>query len=153
MLSLPRYGWSDFHLEGTSAYSLSHMVDIPIEWLDQAIHGLETMQPFCVKGFLEPDRFLCIVSYWNCHVLCEDNDREPSRKEAFIHETSHTSMLEFCRLLSADIGQALDAWCAFTPDHTLDDAKRQAAIAQKVNQLKRLIAKRESLFDNDCCFL
>lgn len=153
MLSSPRYGWSDFRLEGISAYSLSYLVDIPIEWLDQAIHGLETMHPFCVKGFLEPDRFLCIVSYWNCHIVCEDHDREASRKETIIHETSHTSMLAFCRLLSADIGQALDAWCSFTPDHELDEEKRKATIAQKLNQLNRLIAKRESLFESDWCFL
>lgn len=66
------------------------------EWLDQAIHGLKTLQPFCVKGFLEPMRMICVVSYWNCHVLVEDDDRDPLNPEEVLHEISHTSMLEFC---------------------------------------------------------
>lgn len=50
MLSKPKYGWSDFKLEGTSTYGLSYLDDIAFEWLDQATHGLKTMQPFYVKG-------------------------------------------------------------------------------------------------------
>ena len=46
-----------FQLDHTSVYGLSYLDDIAFEWIDQAIHGLETMMPFCVKGFLEPDRF------------------------------------------------------------------------------------------------
>ena len=69
MLSKPKYGWSDFCLEGTSVYGLSYLDDIAFEWLDQAIHGLKAMQPFCVKAFLEPRRFLCMVSYHNCHIV------------------------------------------------------------------------------------
>ena len=65
MLTKPYYGWTDFSLEGTSVYGLSYLDDIAFEWLDQAIHGLETMLPFCVKGFLEPGRMLCTVSFWN----------------------------------------------------------------------------------------
>lgn len=40
MLTKPEWGWTDFSLEGTSAYGLSYLDDIPVEWLDQAIHGL-----------------------------------------------------------------------------------------------------------------
>ena len=57
MLTKPVNGWSDFQLDHTSVYGLSYLDDIAFEWIDQAIHGLETMMPFCVKGFLEPDRF------------------------------------------------------------------------------------------------
>ncbi len=39
-----------FHLDGTSAYGLSYLDDVPFEWLEQAVHGLETMLPFCVKS-------------------------------------------------------------------------------------------------------
>ena len=53
MLTKPENGWTGFSLEGTSTYGLSYLDDIAFEWLDQAIHGLETLSPFCVKGFLE----------------------------------------------------------------------------------------------------
>ena len=42
MLTKPVYGWSDFQLDGTSTYGLSYLDDIAFEWVDQAIHGLET---------------------------------------------------------------------------------------------------------------
>lgn len=58
MLTKPHAGWSDFQLNGTSLYGLSYLDDIAFEWLEQAIHGLETMLPFCVKGFM--DRILQI---------------------------------------------------------------------------------------------
>lgn len=80
MLTKPYYGWTDFSLEGTSVYGLSYLDDIAFEWLDQAIHGLETMLPFCVKGFLEPGRMLCTVSFWNCHIVIEDDEREPLKR-------------------------------------------------------------------------
>ena len=77
MLTKPEAGWSDFSLDGTSVYPLSYLDNIPFEWLDDAIHGLETLNPFCVKGFMEPGRFICVVSFWNCHIICEDEDRDP----------------------------------------------------------------------------
>ena len=46
MLTKPINGWSDFQLEGTSLYGLSYLDDIAFEWVDQAIHGLETLTPF-----------------------------------------------------------------------------------------------------------
>ena len=49
MLTKPEAGWSDFSLDGTSVYTLSYLDDIPFEWLDEAIHGLEILNPFCVK--------------------------------------------------------------------------------------------------------
>lgn len=81
MLTKPRGGWTDFSLEGTGTYALSYLDDIAFEWIDQAIHGLETMLPFCVKGFLEPNRILCTVSFWNCHIIIEDDERFPLNKK------------------------------------------------------------------------
>ncbi len=52
MLTKPQYGWSDFSLNGTSVYGLSYLTDVAFEWVGQAIHGLETLHPFCVKGSL-----------------------------------------------------------------------------------------------------
>ena len=93
MLTRPENGWTGFSLEGTSTYGLSYLDDIAFEWLDQAIHGLETLSPFCVKGFLEPNRMLCVVSYWNCHIIVENDERYPLKKEQIRNEYSHTSMM------------------------------------------------------------
>ncbi|MDY3828170.1 MAG: hypothetical protein SOZ71_05235 [Clostridium sp.] len=60
MLTKPHNGWSDFQLNGTSLYGLSYIDDIVFEWVEQAIHGIETMLPFCVKGFMEAGRF-CVL--------------------------------------------------------------------------------------------
>lgn len=152
MLSKPESGWSFFQLENTSAYDLSYLNDIAFEWLEQAIYGLETMRPFCVNGFLEPGRFLCTVSYWNCHIICEDDERQPLKNT--VHECSHTSMLEFCRFLYNDISQSSDEWAAFasyTEDYDFD--KNKALLTEQLDKLKKLIAEKESCFGDDRCFL
>ena len=92
MLSKPQYGWTEFCLSGTSTYQLSYLDDIAFDWIDQAIHGLRTMLPFCVKGFLEPNRFLCVVSYWNCHIIVENDSDDTFTDEDIQSEYSHTNM-------------------------------------------------------------
>ena len=153
MLTKPVHGWSDFQLDGTSTYGLSYLDDIAFEWVDQAIHGLETMLPFCVKGFLEPDRFLCTVSYWNCHIVCEDDERNPLDKEDVINEISHTSMLQFCQYLYHDINQHIDEWISFTDYEDTDIAKRREILTQKLRYLNKLISEKEEWFGENRCFL
>ena len=120
MLTKPHAGWSDFQLDGTSLYGLSYLDDIAFEWLEQAIHGLETMLPFCVKGFMEPGRFLCVVSYWNCHIICENDERNQLDNEDINTEYSHTSMLEFCKYLYNDIISNIDEWVRFVDYNEVD---------------------------------
>lgn len=146
MLSKPVYGWSDFQLDGTSVYALSYLTDIAMNWLDQAIHGLETRMPFCVKGNLEPNRFLCIVSYWNCYILCEDIDRYPLNKEKISYELSHTSMLQFCKILYQDIYQNLSEWISFLDNEDDDLENRKKVLCQKLKDLHELISQREEDF-------
>lgn len=153
MLTKPIHGWSDFHLEDTSIYGLSYLDDIAFEWVEQAIHGLKTMLPFCVKGFLEPNRFLCIVSYWNCHIICEDDECYPLDKKEIIHELSHTSMLQFCQYLYADISRNINEWISFTDYNDINVAKRNKDLTQKLLHLKKLIAEREEWFTKNRCFL
>jgi len=153
MLTKPVYGWSDFQLEGTGVYGLSYLDDIAFEWVEQAIHGLETMRPFCVKGFLEPNRFLCTVSYWNCHLVCEDDERYPLNQEELIHEFSHTSMLQFCQCLYEDVSQNINEWASFVDYEDLDIDKRKAELDQKLECLKNLIAERTEWFGEHRCFL
>ncbi|MCI9052453.1 MAG: hypothetical protein HFI05_11160 [Lachnospiraceae bacterium] len=153
MLTKPVYGWSNFQLEDTSIYALSYLDDIAFEWVEQAIHGLETMLPFCVKGYLEPNRFLCTVSYWNCHIICEDDERYPLHKENVINEFSHTSMLQFCQYLYDDISQNINEWISFTDYEDIDVVKRNEVLTQKLMHLKRLLSEREEWFGVNRCFL
>lgn len=153
MLTKPRYGWTDFHLEGTATYALSYLDDLAFEWLTQAIHGLEQLLPFCVKGFLEPDRLVCAVSYWNCHIIVEDDGLEPLKRDTVINECSHTSMLEFCRQLYADIHENADAWAVFADYSTEDPAEKRRRLDALLERLKTLIAEREEHWDEGRCFL
>lgn len=153
MLTRPIHGWSDFQLDGTSTYGLSYLDDIAFEWVDQAIHGLEVMLPFCVKGFLEPNRFLCTVSYWNCHIVCEDDERYPLSKDDIKNEFSHTNMLQFCQYLYDDITQNLDEWVSFTDYEEINNDGRREELTQKLMYLKKLISERKEWFSENRCFL
>lgn len=150
MLTKPVAGWSDFQLNGTSIYGLSYLDDIAFDWLEQAIHGLETMLPFCVKGFMEPGRFLCIVSYWNCHIICEDDDIYPLDKDDINIEYSHTSMIDFCKYLYQDIKTDIDEWVTFVYDEEYDEEsdlnEKRKDIECKLERLKELIAEKEKDF-------
>ena len=153
MLTKPDCGWSDFSLDGTSVYPLSYLDNIPFEWLDDAIHGLETLKPFCVKGFMEPGRFICVVSFWNCHIICEDEDRDPLDPQNTIHEISHTSMLQFCQQLYDDISENLDDWACWDYDPELDFDTNKEELIIKLARLKELIAENEEHFGEDRGFL
>ena len=153
MLTKPDAGWSDFSLDGTSVYTLGYLDNIPFEWLDDAIHGLETLNPFCVKGFMEPGRFICVVSFWNCHIICEDEDRDPLTPQNTIHEIAHTSMLQFCQQLYDDISENLDAWACWDYDPELDFDTNKEELIKKLARLKELIAENEEHFGENHCFL
>lgn len=156
MLTKPMHGWSDFQLDNTSIYGLSYLDDIAFEWIDQAIHGLETMKPFCVKGFLEPNRFLCMVSYWNCHIVCEDDGRHPLGKDDVLNEYSHTSMLQFCEYLYNDVINNIDEWVSFAWSSEAEGAdylKKKEQLTQKLSRLKELISESREYFGEDRCFL
>lgn len=153
MLTKPQYGWTDFGLEGTCMYGLSYLDDIAFDWVGQAIHGLETMLPFCVKGFLEPGRLLCTVSYWNCYIVVEDEERHPLKPENVHVAYSHTSMLEFCKCLHSDVSASIDEWVSFMDYRTDGLVEKKKRLVQDLAKLSRLISEREELFGNDRCFL
>lgn len=155
MLSKPHFGWSEFQLEGTSEYSLSYLDDIAYNWVGQAIHGLETLLPFTVKGFLEPGRFLCTVSYWNCHIICEDEDKYPLEDESVITEISHTSMIEFCQYLHDDISVNLDEWVNFLcmDEDDFDFNQRKDKLISDLSKLQKLIDQNKEHFGPNRCFL
>ena len=153
MLTKPDCGWTDFKLDGTNIYGLSYLDDIAFEWLDQCIHGLETMNPFCVKGFLEPNRFICVVSYWNCHIIVEDDDRAPLKKEEITFECSHTSMIDFCRYLHDDIASDIDGWAGFVSYFHDDREEKKKALVQRLERLSELISEKQKFWLKNRCFL
>lgn len=155
MLARPEFGWTDFQLEGTSIYVLSYVDDIAAEWLDQAIMGLSTMKPFCVKGFMEPGRVLCTVSYWNCHVIAENDGNDYLEQKDVELEYSHTSMLDFCKYLYDDISSSLDQWADFTnrgPAGVMQHHRKKSLLKKKLATLGDLIAKREEAFRSNRAF-
>ena len=77
MLSKPDCGWTTFQLGSeNTAYCLGYLTDVAMEWLDRAIHGLETEDVFSVHGFCEPGRMVCTVSFWNCYVIFEGDGKD-----------------------------------------------------------------------------
>ena len=161
MLSQPKDGWTDFQLDSeNTAYCLSFLTDPAIEWLDQTIHGLETMDVFSVHGFCEPGRMVCTVSYWNCYVIFEGDGKEDHCESVY---TVHVSMIDFCRKLHADITDNLDAWVHWDDGRTeaiLEEGegynspafqqsieKRRTLIQSKLDTLKQLINEKAENFE------
>ena len=158
MLGKPEYGWALFQLGSPeTAYGLSYLTDVAMEWLDQAIHGLRTMDVFSVHGYCEPGRMVCTVSYWCCYVIFEDDGPAPACQN--VHQL-HVNMLDFCRKLHQDISEHLDAWVHWD-DHeeATEEAEiaasrqREAALREKLGELNGLINQRQEDFEEGCCFI
>lgn len=147
MLTKPDSGWSDFQLDGTYEYGLSYLDEIASDWLEQAIHGLETMQPFCVKGNMEPGHFLCVVSYYNCHIICENDDNRLLSKEDIYTDYSHTSMIDFCKFLYNDIHEYIEEWTKFVDYKECDYDEHRKELENKLERLKNLITEKEEDFN------
>jgi hypothetical protein len=146
MLEKPRNGWSYFDLEDkvTYRFDLSYLDDVAFEWVEQAIIGLETLQPFCVKGSLEPGRLLCVVSFWNCYITVENESNKPN--ESTYAKGYHVSMLEFCKRLHDDIQKNLAEWANFKCHEDIDLEAEMARLQERLDCLAELIAEREEDF-------
>ncbi len=142
MLSKPKSGWTNFMLPGTSTYRLSYLDDIPINWLDDAIHGLEGYRPFCVSGNMEPEYFLCVVDYDCCKILIDSDEEIDSNRI----EISETSMLDFCNQLCEDISQYIDEWANFVDYNGENPSKKKRELSRKIAKLKKIIEKKEAYF-------
>ena len=106
MLSKPQHGWTDFTL-GDLSYSLSYLTNLPLEWLDRAIFGMETLLPFEVSAYCEPGRMVCTVDLFECRIVfekdrCRQNDR--------ISEVAPINMLDFCSQLHKDLLDHIEDW-------------------------------------------
>ena len=99
MLSKPQHGWTVFSL-GESNYFLSYLSNIPLEWLERAIFGLETLLPFEVYGYCEPGKMVCTVGFSECRIIFKD---DKYRKEDSSSEIVPVYMLDFCKTLHKEI--------------------------------------------------
>lgn len=154
MLTKPQAGWSDFSLKGTSVYGLSYLDDVGIEWVEQAIHGLETLNPFCVHGNLEPGRMLCVVSYWNCYIFYEHEGVGPFKedKDKVLEYLSHTSMIDFCQCLYDDISGSVDEWASFVDYDQKDFNEKRQRLVQCLERLRELIEEKREFFGSNRFF-
>ena len=96
---------------------------------------------------------LCVVSYWNCHIIVENDERYPLKKEQIRNEYSHTSMIEFCKYLYNDVYDHREGWISFVDYVDADPQKKEQQLLQKLERLKALIVQREECFGGDRCFL
>ena len=138
MLSRPQHRWTTFSL-GESNYSLSYLSNIPLEWLERAIFGLETLLPFEVYGYCEPGKMVCTVAISKCCItfmngtyLKEDSD----------FETISMSMLDFCKILHEDISAHMDDWSKW--DSSYNFTKED--IQSRLDRLQTLIRIKENCF-------
>ena len=152
MLSAPEYGWTTFELSEYQ-YRLGYLTDVANDWLKQAIHGLETLQPFTVHGFLEGWRMLCTVSYWNTHIFVEDDENVVLNKESANYEIVHIKMIDFCEQLYNDISRDIDKWADWDMDEDADLEKNKRILNEKLERLKELIDKRQNYFAGNRGFL
>ena len=161
LLSKPVCGWTTFCL-GNDEYRLSYLSCVPLDWLNAAIHGLEQLTPFAVHGFCESGRFLCLVSYWNCHIIFEDDEEEPLIENEIKRSVVHIRMIDFCKMLYEDIKNNIDAWGDWNHDSfTYRDDKEKAEksinkmkddINSLLNRLNELIIQQEEHFGENRFF-
>ena len=87
MLTKPWYGWSDFQIGTSPVYSLSYIsLAIPFSWLESAIEGLNSDNPFTVTAEMEPGLVVCEVSKDCSHLIVYD-DISPVEEEKILDET------------------------------------------------------------------
>ena len=159
MLGKPEYGWSTFKIGESHSYSLSYLTDVACDWLAQAIHGLHTLEPFAVHGYCEPNRMVCLVSYYTCYVIFEPDggiSEESKCKEMYGVDLT---MLDFCKALHADINRDLEEWVDWNligleeddDDEVMEENRkvldeRRKHIKDQLAELERLMHEKEELW-------
>ena len=138
MLSKPQNGWTVFSL-GESCYSLSYLSNIPLEWLERAIFGLETLLPFEVYGHCEPGKMVCTVDFSECRIVFEDDKHH--KKDSYF-EIAPVHMLDFCKTLHEDISAHIEDWAKWNSSY--NSSKEE--IQSRLDRLQMLIRIKEKCF-------
>lgn len=158
LLSEPEYGWSTFTLPDVEEeFELSYLTDVAMDWLESAIFGLEHLSPFCVFGNLEPDRLLCTVSYWHCHLAVESQDRAQEELRDITHLHSNTDMLSFCTYLRDSIQTHFEQWFKWDAVEVADMSaserqNRRRKLHRRLERLSALIESQAEHFGEKRCF-
>lgn len=149
MLAKPENGWSEFALKNVKSKFLSYISDLPFEWVEAAIEGLYHEKPFCIHGFMEPGRAICLVSRYQCYVITE-NEFERDLNDVEV-EISPTNMHEFCKMLSEDLRKYQDEWLTFAlasydePEES-ETAEIKDKFEERLSKLENLLKEREKDF-------
>ena len=138
MLSKPQHGWTHFTL-GELCFSLSYITNIPLEWLDRAIFGMETLLPFEVSGYCEPGRMVCTVDLFECRIVFE-NDR--CRQNDRISEVAPINMLDFCSQLHKDLLDHIEDWQNWNSSFQLT----KEDLSLRLDRLQKLIDIKTNCF-------
>lgn len=133
MLSKPQHGWTIFSL-GERHYSISYLTNVPLDWLEKAILGLETLLSFEVYGYCEPGKMVCTVGFSECRIVFE-NDTQT-------YEVVPINMLDFCKKLYLDISVHLDDWQKWNSSYNLT----KKDIQSRLDRLQKLIHIKENCF-------
>ena len=138
MLSKPQHGWTDFSL-GENCYSISYLSNVPFDWLDRAIFGMETLLPFEVYGCCEPGRIVCAVDFSECRIFFE-NDKH--QKDDSSCEAIPMNMLDFCQKLHKDISDHIDDWQKWGYSYNVTKEDLQS----RLDRLQKLINVKANCF-------
>ena len=138
MLTKPQHGWTTFSL-GKACYYLSYLSNIPLEWLDRAIFGLETFLPFEVYGYCEPGKMICTIDFSGCRIVFEDGER---LKNESSFEMVPVHMLHFCKALHDDLSAYIDDWASWNSSFNLS----KTDILLRLDRLQKLISIKECYF-------
>ena len=138
MLSKPQHGWTHFTL-GELCFSLSYITNIPLEWLDRAIFGMETLLPFEVSGYCAPGRMVCTVDLFECRIVFE-NDR--CRQNDRISEVAPINMLDFCSQLHKDLLDHIEDWQNWNSSFHLT----KEDLTLRLDRLRKLIDIKTNCF-------
>ena len=138
MLSKPQNGWTDFTL-GDLSYSLSYLTNLPLEWLDRAIFGMETLLPFEVSAYCEPGKMICTVDTWECRIIYKNDE---SYQNDGVCQVVPINMLDFCSLLHKDISDHIEDWKNWNASFHLT----KEDLTHRLDRLQKLIDIKSNCF-------
>lgn len=142
MLSKPKYGWTTFSLPGTSEYKLSDLDDLPINWLDDAIHGFESKRAFCVSCNMEPEELYCVIDVCGSFIVTGEDDCGIQERDNIVKiECSSTTSREFCRMLCEDLRGNIDDWASFSDYFHDKQEERKRLVIERIDKLEKLLGE------------
>jgi len=132
VLSVPEAGWTKLQFT-KKEHELSYLTCVPLHWLEAAIYGMKTGEPFTVWGDQESAGMVyCTVTQDGCYVFEERNCRDVEYVWLFPGE--------FCRLLYKDISENIDAWVnEWNISDTPEESRRM--IQDKLDELDSIFRK------------